>query len=159
MTIMNERLNQYFYLFLTAAVFCLAWGLLELNKAAFYQPKLPVSASVNHYSFGRKETVFPLERYQSLLSGDLFFGKLPPAPEPPPPPKVEFITELVVIGVTKGNNAKDGYAVIGFKSTGDRETSIVRVGQIIGGERIVGIYDGYIMVRNQTGVGKVPLRD
>jgi hypothetical protein len=153
---MNERINQLFYLFLTIAIGFLAWGLLELNKAGFYRPKLPISTAVNHYSFDRQELVFPLSRYQSLLSGDLFFGELPP---PPPPPQVEFKTQLIVIGVTQGANTQDGYAVVGLKKTGDRETWIVNPGQIVGGEQIVSIHNGYIMVKNQTGVGKVPLRD
>jgi hypothetical protein len=153
---MNERLNQYFYIFLAVAIAFLSWGLLKLNKAAFYQPKLPASTAPGRYSFDRQETVFPLSRYQNLLSGELFFGKLPP---PPPQPVVKFQSQLMVIGVTKGTNAQGGYAVVGLKSSGDQETWIVNAGQMVGGERVVSIHDGYIMVKNRTGVGKVPLRN
>jgi hypothetical protein len=152
----TERINQCFYLFLAIAIGFFFWGMLELNKAALYKPELPINTAANHYSFDRRETVFPLSRYQHLLSGDLFFGKLPP---PPPPPQVEFRTQLIVIGVTKGANTQDGYAVVGVKSSGDKETWIVNAGQMIGGERILSIHDGYIMVKNRTGVGKVRLRD
>jgi hypothetical protein len=156
---MTERINQFFYIFLTVAIAFFSWGLLELNKAALYQPKLPARTPLNHYLFDRKEIVFPQARYQALLSGELFFGKLPPPPPLPPQPKVEFKSQLIVIGVTKGNNAKDGYAVVGLKSSGDQETWIVNVGSVVGGERVLSIQDGFIQVRNQTGVGKVMLRN
>jgi hypothetical protein len=158
-TKMSERINQYFYIFLVVAFGFLVWGLLELNKAALYQPKYPERIPPNRYSLERKEAVFPLTRYQTLLSGELFFGKLPPPPPPPAQPHVEFKTQLIVIGVTKGSNAQDGYAVVGLRSSGDRETWIVNAGSVIGGERVLSIGDGYLQVRNQTGTGKVRLRN
>jgi hypothetical protein len=153
---MKERLKLIFYLFLTIAIAFLSWGLLELNKAALYQPQLPERAALKQYSFDRKELVFPLTRYENLLSGALFFGELP---APPPPPEVEFKSQLIVIGVTKGANTQDGYAVVGLQKTGDRETWIVNAGSVLAGERILSIHDGYIQVRNQTGTGKVKLRN
>ncbi|MGD8399360.1 MAG: hypothetical protein PVH64_00260 [Bacillota bacterium] len=159
MTKMKERIKQFFYLFLAIAIAFLAWGLLKLNQAALYRPQLPEQAALKQYSFDRKEQVFPLTRYENLLSGALFFGELPPPPPPPPPPKVEFKSQLIVIGVTKGASTQDGYAVVGLQKTGEEETWIVNAGSVIAGERILSIHNGYILVRNQTGTGKVRLRD
>ena len=158
---MSERIQRYFYIFFCAAVLVFGWGLIEFNKAGYYKPVLPVKAARNAFDFNRKELFFPLERYQILLSGDLFFGK--PAPTPPPAvpvkPKIPFVSQLIVLGITKGTNASDGYAVVGAKSGGGQQTWIAKVGMTIEGEQIVQIKDGYLVVRNKTGTGKVSLRN
>lgn len=154
---MSEKIEQYFYIFLITAIVVLGWGLVEFNKAGFYKPALPAKAAPNSFDFSRKEKVYPLERYQVLLSGDLFFGKPEPTPAPvvPVKPKIPFVSHLIVLGITKGTNASDGYAVVGTKATGGQQTWIAKVGMTIEGEKIVQIKDGYIMVSNKTGTGKV----
>lgn len=153
---MTERIERCFFPFLMVAIAVLGWGLLKLSQARLYQPAEPVKAARNSFNFSRKEPVFPLERYQALLSGDLFFGPVPPEVTPPPP---VFTSELIVMGITKETNAKNGYAVIGLKSTGDSRTWIATTGMEIAGEKILQIKEDYLIVRNKTGTGKVLLRN
>jgi hypothetical protein len=155
---MDERINRGFYVVLFGAMVFFSWGFLELSKALHYQPQAPSKAPLNRYTFTRRERLFPIERYQSLLNGDLFFGKLV-VPPPPSQPAVRFETQLTVIGITKGHNTTDGYAVVGLQSSGDRQTWIVTAGSVVGGERILKVGNGYIEVENKTGVGRMPLRD
>jgi hypothetical protein len=153
---MDERINRGFYVALLVAIVFFGWGFLEWNKAYHYRPQAPPKTLPNRYTFTRRERLFPIERYQTLLNGDLFFGKLV---VPSSQSAVRFQTQLIVIGITKGHNTTDAYAVVGLHSFGDRQTWIVKAGSLVDGERILKIGNGYLEVENETGVGRISLRD
>ncbi|MGE5607557.1 MAG: hypothetical protein ACM3YE_17930, partial [Bacteroidota bacterium] len=119
-----------------------------------YQPSAPEPAQLNKFNFRKKTPALKLSRYQELLAGGLFFER-PPAPPTPQAPEREFYSELVVYGIVKG---KESRAIVGLNEE-PVQTWIVRPGSVVDGETIVTIGANYIEVRNESGTGKVFLRE
>ena len=134
------------------SVLVFAWSVWAWLNAVYYQPTTPEPASLNKFDFRIKTPSYPLSRYQGLLEGGLFFEK-PPAP---PEVKMAFQSKLVVYGLVKGKNSR---AIVGLKGDQTQETWIVKPGSVVDGETIVAIGANYIEVRNESGTGKVFLRE
>jgi hypothetical protein len=126
-------------------------GLIIWLTARLYQPVTPSEAPVRHIDVGKIPPVYPLDRYRSLMGGRLFFGGNDPSFNSNGGPKVpQFGSRMVLWGVIKG-----GRAVIGFDPNSNLETKLVKVGDVIEGEKIVAIGDKYIEIKNQTGQGRI----
>lgn len=117
--------------------------------ARLYQPVEPASVPVGTIKMDPIPSVYSLERYQSLMSGRLFFGGVDPVMEIP---IVQFRSRLNLWGVIK-----DGHAVVGLDPNSHNNDQLVKVGDVVEGETITAIGDGYIMVKNQTGQGKIKM--
>jgi hypothetical protein len=85
----------------------------------------------------------------------MFFGKVPE----PQPVKPEFHSKLILYGLTRGANPKENCAVVGLEGSGNKQTWLVKAGSKVEGEQVLRIADQYILVRNETGKGKVRLRE
>lgn len=117
--------------------------------AHYYQPVTPTPDPVLKINLGNSPQVYPLEHYQSLLSGRLFFGG---SDLPFDGVELQFHSRLILKGVIK-----DGQAVVGLDPNSNHDTRLVEVGDVIEGETIVTIGDVYIVVKNQTGQGKITI--
>jgi len=129
------------------AFFCVGCAIWLL--AHVFQPDNPIPDPVRKINLGSGPEVYPLEHYQSLLSGRLFFGG---SDLPFEGSEVQFHSRLILKGVIK-----DGQAVVGLDLNSNNDTRLVEVGDVIEGETIVTIGDVYIVVKNQTGQGKITI--
>ena len=132
----------------------LGWAGFNLIGAVNYHPSPPKPAKLNKFDYRQKGPGLKLSRYQELLAGGLFFER-PPAPPTPQAPQVVFESRLVVYGIVKG---QDGRAIVGVGED-PTKTWIVKPGSSVDGEKIVAIGAKYIEVRNESGIGKVWLRE
>jgi hypothetical protein len=123
-------------------------GMMVWLFARWYQPAEPTVGPVGIIKIAPVPSVHPVERYQSLMSGRLFFGGSDPGLDPIP--VVQFHSRLILWGVIK-----DGQAVVGLDPNSHQDTRLVGVGDVVEGETITGIGDGYIVVKNQTGQGRI----
>ena len=130
------------------------WGVYNLIGSFRYRPSAPETAPLNKFNFRRKTPALKLSRYQELLAGGLFFER-PQAPPTPQAPEREFYSELAVYGIVKG---KESRAIVGLGED-PTKTWIVKPGSVVNGETIVTIGANYIEVRNESGTGKVFLRE
>lgn len=117
--------------------------------AYLYKPVDPIEIPSSPVKISPVPSTYPLSRYQSLMSGRLFFGGVDPSTEIP---VVQFRSRLLLWGVIK-----NGHAVVGLDPNDHTNNRVVTVGDTVEGETITAIGDGYIMVKNQTGQGKVKL--
>lgn len=132
----------------------LGWAVFDLIGAVNYHPSAPQAAQLNQFNYRKQTPALKLSRYQELLAGGLFFER----PQAPPTPQIserEFYSELVVYGIVKG---KEGRAIVGLGED-PAKTWIVKPGSVVAGETIVAIGANYIEVRNESGTGKVFLRE
>jgi len=130
-----------------AAVLSFITGALLYYQALRYTPKAPEPAPPNHYNFQKKESTYPFERYAPLSRGEMFFGKV----VQPETEKMAFHTNLKILGMIEGQNPR---AVVGLKNDPER-TWIVKPGSVVEDEQIVKIGSGFIVVKNESGQGKV----
>lgn len=130
------------------------WGVYNLIGALRYQPSVPEPAQLNEFNFQKITPALKLSRYQELLAGGLFFER-PQAPPTPQGPEREFYSDLAVYGIVKG---KESRAIVGLGED-PTKTWIVKPGSVVNGETIVTIGVNYIEVRNESGTGKVFLRE
>jgi hypothetical protein len=131
-----------------------AWGAQTWLVARLYQPDSPAMAPLERYVYKNKSAnaIQPLS--PELLQGTLFFGAPPVIPVKEKPVMViPFKSSLVVWGVTNGT------AVVGTDPNSNQQTWIVKPGETVAGERIIGLGSNYIIVKNGTGRGKVMMRD
>lgn len=144
-------------LILLAAVGIFGWGLFTWFNAHFYQPAFTTTAPIKHNS-GSIVTPKPSKKpLQTFLEGKMFFAKeLPPTIEPPKSeaPVIPFISKLVVWGIISGSENR---AVIGLNREENVETWILKAGDQLSGEKIVKINSDSILVKNETGIGKVKI--
>ncbi len=131
----------------SAAILFFFAGAFLYYEALRYTPKTPEPAPPNHYNYQKKESMYPMDRYALLSRGELFFGKTA-IPEQERP---AFHSNLKILGIIEGQNSR---AVVGLKNDPER-TWIVKPGSVIEGEKIVKIGKGFILVRNESGEGKV----
>mgnify|MGYP005848891069 CR=1 FL=1 len=117
--------------------------------AYLYKPLDPVVKPVGKINIPPVPSSYSLNRYQSLMSGRLFFGGVDPATEIP---IVTFRSRLLLWGVIQ-----NGHAVVGLDPNNHGNDRVVTVGDTVEGETITAIGDGYIMVKNQTGQGRVKM--
>lgn len=115
-----------------------------LLKAREFTPADPFPVPIQDYDFGRMEPSFPSRRYQKLLAGGMFFDEVATTKS--------FHTKLVLWGVINGVTA-----VVGTDPNSNADTVLVKVGDEVGGERIVAIGKGYIIVKNPSGEGVLAL--
>ena len=119
-------------------------GLVCWLTAARYQPNLPQHARVNRFSFNSTAMQPDLSRYQTLLGGGLFFGNSEAAVR-------LFHSDLTLLGLIKG---KPSRALLG-NGEDSQETWIVKLGDLVNQERVVAIGDKYVVIRNQSGEGRI----
>ncbi len=132
----------------------LGWAVFNLLGAVNYHPTAPEPAQLNKFDYRAKTAVPKLSRYQELLAGGLFFER-PSAPPTPQAPLMKFHSELVVYGIVKGEESR---AIVGLGEDSTK-TWIVKPGLVVDGETIMAIGANYIEVRNESGTGKVFLRE
>lgn len=128
------------------------WGLTSWISARFYRPNIPVQMQVGKYSYRLPETLRQ-GRAVSLPGDRLFFGGT--ATQDLMPVKAggtAFHSSLILWGAIKGETA-----VVGLDPNSNTATQLVRVGEVFAGEKIIAIGANYIVVRNQTGTGRVNL--
>lgn len=132
----------------SAVIFCL--GFIIWLMAYLYEPVTHSSATLQRYTIKSRLEIYPFERYQTLMSGRLFFGgsDIPVDINP----IVQFHSRLILWGVIKG-----GHAVVGLDPGSNLDTKLIKAGDEVEGERIISVGEKYILVRNQTGQGKVVL--
>lgn len=125
-------------------------GLTIWLFARLYQPVEPIPISAGPIKIAPIPSAYSVERYRSLMSGRLFFGGVDPVDTEIP--VVQFRSRLLLWGVIK-----DGHAVVGLDPNSHSNDQMVKVGDMVEGETITAIGDGYIMVKNQTGQGKIKM--
>lgn len=135
----------------TIAFAILMWGFIVWEGASRYTPVRPDPAPLNAFNYSQPVKRFPIGRYQALMDGRLFFEKVP---VPVDEAKVVFSSRLVVVGLIKGEG---GRAIVGLQEKPD-ETWVVKPGMTIQGEKIIRVGADYILVKNESGEGKVYLR-
>jgi hypothetical protein len=147
MTNLMDLIKKYLGLALLGSLLVFAGGLSAWLMARNYQPEVPVQAPLRHYNAPKKDPAPPLSRYQSLFGGSLFFGE-----------NLKqgggFQSRLVLWGLI--HNA---WAVVGDDPNSHQNTRIVKAGDSVAGEKIIAVGAGYIIVRNQTGEGKIAMRE
>jgi hypothetical protein len=151
-----ERLTRIYVALLLSSILFAAWGWTRWLQAQALIVKAPVPVKVGCGELKpQKERFFPLARYAELQTGEMFFGK---APEPSPSVKVEFSSELLLYGVTKGTVRGSDRAVVGLTGDPEQQTWLAQAGSVVNGETIVRIEAKRIWVKNQTGEGMVVLK-
>ena len=140
--------KQYRSVVYILVLLAFAGGLICWLMAARYQPNLPQPATVNRFSFKATAKHPDLSRYQSLLGGRLFFGNNEEAIR-------LFRSNLTLLGLIKG---KPSRALLG-NGEESQETWIVKIGDLVNEERVVAIGDKYVVIRNQSGEGRVYLKE
>lgn len=141
--------------FLCAGVF-FGGGLLLWLQAHYYQPRLPQQDFPRRFAYRESGTRFSGARYQALQNGALFFGKPAATAAPSAGSPVIFQSRLVLWGITGGQESR---AVVGSDPQSNQQTEILKVGDEYAGETVVAIGPDYIVVRNQSGKGRVYLGD
>lgn len=132
------------------AVIVFIWGLLAWIMASQYVPKAPASAPLIKYSNPKQRSGFPITKYQSLMSGKLFFG----SDGGQFTRNITFTSKLILQGLIHG-----AYALVTIDPLSNENTKIVKAGDTIEGEQIIAVGEDSITVRNQTGEGKIHLRN
>lgn len=146
------NINRKFWLFIYVVSFgILIWGISAWTEAYRYTPKIPEKVPLNLVSFKITAREFPLTRYQELIDGGLFFEKIV---VPVAEVKHEFKSRLVIYGLVKG---KDCRAIVGVEGN-PAETWIVKPGIAVQGEKIITVGADYLVVKNESGEGKVFFR-
>lgn len=145
---MSRWTGTFWRMGLLGAIIILGWGGFQWWQALAYQPVTPVQAPLNHFTFSIEEPNPDPARYQRLFSGELFFGTVVQ-------PLREFYSSLKLLGLINGANPRAVVAVAGS----DGQTWIVKPGTVAGGEQIIAIGADYILVKNESGEGMVPLEN
>ncbi|HEX7712851.1 MAG TPA: hypothetical protein VF531_02420 [Bacillota bacterium] len=127
------------------------WGLTSWIVARFYQPSMPVQTQVGKYSYRLPETDHQ-GRTDSLPGDRLFFGGAVSQNPVPAETGISFHSSLILWGTIAGETA-----VVGLDPNSNTATQLVRVGEVFAGEKIITIGSNYIVVKNQTGTGRVNL--
>ena len=140
-------IKKYIWLALGGSFLILIWGLSAWMIARHYQPEIPIQAPAQHYSLPKEGTGFPIARYQSLFDGSLFFGQGRKSIS-------VFQSRLILWGLING-----GWAVVGIDPQSNQNTWIVKAGDTVEGEQVITVGVRYIIVRNQTGEGKVGMSE
>jgi hypothetical protein len=125
------------------------WGLFSWVNAKFYRPAEPTLSQTRRFSFTKPDRAYSYARYRVLADGSLFFG--PVATE-----TLEFRANLILWGIIQGRNSS---AVIGLEPDSNAHTWVVKVGDYIEDNQIIGIGANFITVKNQTGEGRIYLND
>ena len=150
-----QVLKKQPFLILIAAVGIFGWGLMTWFNAQRYQPSLETTSQIKQNS-DKSITTQPSNRPpQTFLEGKMFFGKQAPIVfESPKPvlPVIQFVSKLVVWGIISGSENR---AVVGLDPKENTTTWVLKAGDQLGGEKIVKINSDFIVVKNETGVGKV----
>jgi hypothetical protein len=141
-------IKKYLWFALIGSFLVFIWGFFAWIIARHYQPESPVQTPAQHYTLPKKETTFPISKYQSLFDGSLFFG------EGSSKKTGGFQSHLILWGLING-----GWAVVGIDPRFNQNTWIVKAGDTVEGEQIVAVGVRYISVRNQTGEGKVVMSE
>lgn len=141
------QLKKYIWFALLGSFLVFIWGFLAWIIARHYQPEIPVQAPAQHYTIPKEESRFAITRYQSLLDGSLFFGEGSKK-------NGVFQSRLVLWGLING-----GYAVVGVDPQSNQNTWIVKAGDTVEGEQVLAVGARFIVVRNQTGEGKVVMSE
>lgn len=136
--------EKYILIGLLVALLVLIWGLTTWISACHYIPNPPKAAPKNKFTSLKPGLTYPLNKYQSLLTGKLFFGTASTTM------KAAFRSRLVLWGL-----AHRSEAIVGTDPLSNQITWMVKVGDTVEGEKIVAIGNDYIVVRNQTGEGRV----
>ena len=149
-----KRMQLIWLVVYSISVLVFGWAVYTRLEASYYQPTTPKPAPLNKFDFEIKTQDWELSRYQGLLEGGLFFEKIPTAVQE----VVEniFHTRLRVYGIVKGGESR---AVVGLEGDPSEETWIVKPGSTVEGETIITIGANYIEVRNESGAGKVFLKE
>lgn len=138
------QFKKYWIYFVIIVIVIFGWGFSSWLLARLYQPEEPVHVPLQSYKYPPREDSFPLSRYEPLMNGRLFFGGNIVSSE------TGFSSKLVLWGVIKNE-----IAVVGLDPSSNQDTVIVKVGEYVAGEQIVGIGGNYIVVKNATGQGRV----
>ncbi|HYH04044.1 MAG TPA: hypothetical protein VEC37_13155 [Bacillota bacterium] len=154
-----EQLNKLYWGILVIAVGFAGWGLNRWVQATAFMPSTPAQSIANRYSYQKPELTVPLSRYALLQKGEMFFGKAPEPTPALPAPKPEFRSKLLLYGVTKGSNPQSDRAIVGLATEPNGQTWLVKVGTVVAGEMVVKIETSGIWVKNETGKGKVGVRE
>jgi hypothetical protein len=132
------------------------WGLAAWVNMRFYRPIPPGELPVSRFSFRKDYAMPPYSRYQSLAGGRMFFEVAAPLSDLETQ-RVQsgiFHSNLIVWGIIKGTPST---AVVGLDQKSNSHTRIVKSGGIVEGEQLVAIGENYILVKNDTGKGRVYL--
>ncbi len=129
------------------------WGLTSWFQARNYQPLAPVQSPVRQFSYQKPEPSPKFAQYQALTSGKMYFGSSSVTASNLPP--IIFQSKLVVWGIISG---KPSNAVIGVDPESNADTWIIKPGDMMLDERVVGIGANFVLVRNRTGEGRVYLK-
>lgn len=149
-TIRTVRIGKYWLVIFAASGAVFVWGLASWITAQYYRPAAPAQAPVAKYSYRLPETNRSVGT-DSLPGDRLFFGGASANPAPVTA-ATTFHSSLILWGAIKGETA-----VVGLDPNSNGDTQLVRVGEVFGGEKIIAIGSDYIVVRNQTGTGRVNL--
>jgi hypothetical protein len=141
-------IKKYMVLAFAGSLAVFLGGLSTWLIAHAYQPDLPIQEPLRHFSTSKPVIGYPVTRYQSLFGGSLFFG------EDVKQPLSVFQSKLVLWGLIH-----NGYAVVGDDPGSNQNTWIVKAGDTVAGEKIVSVGVRYIIVQNQSGEGKVEMRE
>jgi hypothetical protein len=151
-----ERWSKFYAGILLMAIAFAAWGFSRWLQARAFRPETPVAAAVPRYVYQKPQPGPALSRYAKLQNGALFFG--PEAGAAVARPKLEFHSQLLLYGVTKGETRRSDRAVVGIIGDPERRTWLASAGTVVEGETVVGIEAKGIWVRNATGRGRVGLK-
>lgn len=128
------------------------WGLISWIAARFYRPDIPLETPAGKYSYRLPETLRQ-NRTDSLPDDRLFFGGAAiQSSAPVETGGAAFRSSLILWGAIKGETA-----VVGLDPNSNADTRLVREGEVFAGEKIISIGSNYIVVKNQTGTGRVNL--
>jgi hypothetical protein len=155
-----ERWQKFYVGLLLMAIAFAAWGFSRWLQARAFRPEIPVAAAAPRYVYQKPQPVPALSRYAKLQNGALFFGPEAVAAASGAAvaqPKIEFHSQLLLYGVTKGETFRTDRAVVGIIGDPGRRTWLARAGTAIEGETVVGIEAKGIWVKNATGKGRVGL--
>jgi hypothetical protein len=143
-----EWLKKYFKFALIGSALVFTAGFSAWHMARHYQPEVPIEMPLRHYNTAKKEPVPPFSRYQSLSGGSMFFGENIKSSDG------AFQSRLVLWGLIS-----NAWAVVGEDPNSSQNTWIVKAGDTVAGEQIVAVGVRYIVVRNQSGEGKVRMSE
>lgn len=140
-------LQQYRWALFGITLLWCGYALTLWFGAQGFEPRVTPSNQVNALTFNDKPYEVPAERYDRMRRGELFFG----GSSGETTTEIIFKSPVIVWGITRG---RENRAVISMDAN-QSETWIVKPGDEVNGERIVAITDRYVVIRNQTGEGKV----
>ncbi|HEX3046454.1 MAG TPA: hypothetical protein VHY08_16980 [Bacillota bacterium] len=142
-----KNTRQYWIVGYAIAIMVLGWGLVTWMDAYVSEPDTPIPFPAQTIKPQVKGQGYSLGRYAKLMDGSLFWGIYPVVTPPS-----TFHSSLTLWGTIKGSTA-----IVSLDPSSNQNSKLVKVGEEIGGEKILAIEKDYILVRNSTGEGKVKM--